>query len=232
MRILRGAGLAALCVMLAGRAVAGDVVVHAGAVFDGRSGEVLKQRSIIIHDDRIAAVEQGYVSRPGATVVDLEGYTVLPGLIDVHDHLASSAPGGVLARVTQSQADRTVMALSHAAQDLTQGFTTVRDLNSDGEAVLAVRRAIERAEFPGARILTALEALGPTGGHSDPEEGLGPGVTVPGRAFSVVDGPDEVAFQVRGHKRRGADLIKLFPGGGVLTPGDDPEAVLMSSSEL
>ena len=228
---IRAAPLA-LLLAIATPVGARDVVIHAGGVFDGREGKVQPHRSILIHDDRIVAVEDGFVTLPGAEIIDLSQDTVLPGLIETHDHLASSAPGGLLAWATQSHGDRTVMALVNARHDLEQGFTTVRDVNSDGEAVLAARRGIEQGDFPGPRIQTALEALGPSGGHSDMLAGATSGVVLPGRDYGVVDGVDAAIRQVRDHHRRGADLIKIFPSGGVLTPGDDPDALTMRPAEI
>jgi len=78
----------------------------------------------------------------------------------------------------------------------------------------------------------SLEPLGPSGGHSDPRNGIDPDWTDKNWGGSVVDGPVDVMKQVREHKRRGADLIKIMPSGGVLSIGDDPKAQLMTNEEI
>lgn len=217
---------------LACGAQARDLAIHAGHIFDGTSRALSGPGTIIVHNDRIVAIKSGFVVPDGADPIDLSDQTVLPGLIDVHDHLASAAEGGVIGQVTLTEGDLTIQALRNARAELDQGFTAVRDVNSNGNAVIAARRAIEGGAFPGPHIFTALEALGPTGGHSDPMSGIRDGVTIRGRELTVVDGVDAAILQVREHRRRGADLIKIFPSGGILTPGDNPEALMMSPAEI
>jgi imidazolonepropionase-like amidohydrolase len=81
-------------------------------------------------------------------------------------------------------------------------------------------------------MLVSLEPLGPSGGHSDPRNGIDPDWTDSRWGGSVVDGPVEAMKEVREHKRRGADVIKIMPSGGVLSIGDDPKAQLMTNEEI
>jgi imidazolonepropionase-like amidohydrolase len=78
----------------------------------------------------------------------------------------------------------------------------------------------------------SLEPLGPTAGHGDPRSGLDPALSHPGWDNGIVDSPDEARKRVREHKRRGADLIKLMPSGGIASTGDDPHAQLMTNEEM
>ena len=80
----------AVLAVIAGPAGAKDVVIHAGTLIDGASSTPRRQVSIIIKDDRIASVESGFQTPPGAEVIDLSGKTVLPGFIDAHDHISST----------------------------------------------------------------------------------------------------------------------------------------------
>ena len=87
---------AILALSAAGAAGAKDVVIHAGRLIDGVSKTERTKVSILIHDDRIVSVEPGYATPAGAEVVDLTNATVLPGLIDCHDHITSSFDKGMM----------------------------------------------------------------------------------------------------------------------------------------
>jgi imidazolonepropionase-like amidohydrolase len=78
----------------------------------------------------------------------------------------------------------------------------------------------------------ALEALGPTAGHGDPHSGLDPALDHVGWGNSIVDSPDQARLRVREHKRRGADLIKILPSGGIASSGDDPRQQIMTNEEM
>ena len=215
-------------------ASASDVVVHAGLLYDGLTATPRKNLSVVIHDDRIAAIREGFVKPAGATVIDLSSRTVLPGFIDMHVHLGSKLPSRTNATedwVTHSALDRAFDAALFARQMLEQGFTTVRDLGGSDETV-AVRNAIEAGKIPGPRLWLSLEALGPTAGHGDPHAGLDPALSHPGWEYGRVDSAIEARFRVREHKRRGASVIKLMPSGGIASTGDDPHAQLMTEDEV
>ena len=136
------------------------------------------------------------------------------------------------ARLTISPLESAIGSEANARKLLEEGFTTVRNVGSAGGLDLALKRAIERGWAVGPRILVSLEPLGPTGGHSDPRNGIDPDWTDTEWGGSVIDGPLEAMKEVREHKRRGADLIKIMPSGGVLSIGDDPRAQLMTNEEI
>ena len=215
-------------------AAATDMVVHAGLLYDGVGEAPRKNVSVVIHDDRITAIREGFVKPAGATVIDLSKRTVLPGFIDMHVHLSSKLPSRTNAledAMTHSAIDRAFDAALFARQMLEQGFTTVRDLGG-GDETVAVRNAIEAGKIAGPRIWAALEALGPTAGHGDPQAGLDPGLSHPSWEYGRVDSATEARFRVREHKRRGASVIKLMPSGGIASTGDDPRAQLMAEDEV
>src|SRR5271167_2928121 len=85
--------LCALVLFASAPATAGDLIIHAGTLIDGVAAAPRSTVSIVIHDERIVAVEPGFVSHPGAEVIDLSSATVLPGFIDCHVHIASKLPG-------------------------------------------------------------------------------------------------------------------------------------------
>ena len=116
---------------------------------------------------------------------------------------------------------------------LLEGFTTVRNMGSTGGVDLALKRDIDRGWIPGPRIVVSLEPISVTGGHSDPRNGIDPDWTNRTWGGSVADGPEEFATgQVREHRRRGAEIIKIMPSGGVLSIGDDPKVQTMTDAEI
>jgi imidazolonepropionase-like amidohydrolase len=213
-------------------ALAKDVVIHAGKLIDGVSTTTRTNVSIIIKDDRITGVQSGFVTPAGAEVVDLSKSTVLPGFIDVHDHISMGSDWTLAARFTQTDGDGVVTAALNTRRDLEMGFTAIRDVGSGPIEAVAIRRAIESGKLAGPRIWTALEALAPTGGHSDPNNGMRPDISFADRDAAIVDGAIDARIKVREHRRRGADLIKIMPSGGVGSIGDDPNHMTMTDEEM
>ncbi|MDR3511838.1 MAG: amidohydrolase family protein [Caulobacteraceae bacterium] len=219
---------------LAGPALAGDELIHAGRLIDGTNGPVRTNVSILVHDQRIVAVRDGFVDEAGAVVIDLSHDTVLPGLIDCHEHIISNDNDASNDAPTphQSDMDLAVVAASNAKAVLMAGFTSIRVVGAPGGADVALKRAINRGALEGPRIWAALEEMGPTGGHSDPANGSDVEMYDPERANFIIDSPDEAVRQVRDHRRRGGDLIKIMPSGGVGSADDDPNEQLMSDAEI
>ena len=225
----------ALCVaLIAGGARAGDVVVHAGTLIDGTSDKPRQNVSILVHDDRIAGVKDGFVTPAGAEVIDLSKATVMPGFIDVHIHVGAKLPSTTNATedwVTHSALDRVFDDATFARAMLQQGFTSARDVGGGDDSV-ALRNAIDAGKVAGPRLWVALEPLGPTAGHGDPRSGLDPDLSHPGWENGIVDTPEQARIRVREHKRRGATVIKIMPSGGIASTGDDPRQQLMTDEEM
>lgn len=233
--IIRGCAAAALMigsVLGAAPASAKDVVIHAGTLIDGISATPKQRVSIIIHDDRITGVQNGFVTPAGAEVIDLSTRTVLPGFIDTHDHISSTGSRKPLNRFVLTEGDATINAMVNARKQVETGFTTVRDLGSSQVTAPAIMRAIAARQIVGPRFWTALQALGPTGGHSDRQNGLSPNVTIDGRDGAIIDGAEDARQKVREHRRNGATVIKIMPSGGVGSIGDDPNHMVMTDAEM
>ena len=205
----------------------GREYIRAGKLLDVRSGKILADQVIVINGERIESVEpfQKASVPASARVLDLSRGFVLPGLIDAHTHifLTGEDHGRYDEQLLkESWQYRTIEAVVNARKDLDAGFTSMRDLETEGAMYsdVDVRNAINRGLVPGPRLEVATRALSVTGGY--PLEGYSPEVTVP-TGVQIVDGPDEARRAVREQIKYGADWIKVYgthhfrftPGGGM-----------------
>lgn len=153
-----------------------------------------------------------------AQVIDVNGATVMPGLIDGHVHLLSNAGEKVenihLWNVLTFTEEQTLHAAANAVKALQSGVTTVRDL-AGSRPEIAVKHVMDAHIFPGARVITA-GFVGMTAGHGD----MFCPVNIDKRIWTPADGPDECRKLVRQYARDGSDLIKICTSGGVLSVGD------------
>ena len=177
------------------------------AVLDGIGDQPLVGQTILIERERISQIGPAtdFTAEWGSDVeiLDLDGMTALPGLINCHEHLDTKhAFGSFQARVSQPAQLLTLRAFRNALIDLASGVTTVRDMASKEANSLAVRRAIDEGMVIGPRIITCGQALCITGGHGHQ------------RAWQV-DGVDEARRAARTLLRAGADLIKVMASGGM-----------------
>lgn len=233
-RVSRRLALISALLLASGTAQAQDIVIHAGHLIDGVTATLQGPSTILIRGERIVSVEAGYQTPAGASVIELRDATVLPGLIDCHVHLGQPLPGGenaVEAMVTHNEMDRAFIDASFARAMLEQGFTAARDLGG-GDDTVAVRHAIDAGLIEGPRMWTALEPLGPTGGHGDQATGMDKALSDPEWGKGLVDSPDQARLRVREHYRRGANVIKLMPSGGIASTGDNPHAQTMTDAEI
>jgi imidazolonepropionase-like amidohydrolase len=189
--------------------------IKCGRLINPGDGSVTQNAIIIVRGDRIEQVGSGLSIPTGARVVDLSAYTVLPGLIDCHTHvlLQPEDERGAPPVITKSQAFRTVQGVAAAKRDLEAGFTTMRDLDSEGAgfADVAIRDGINRGIIPGPRLLVSTYALTITGGHMN-NAGLNPDIPVPEPA-TLTDSRDAMIAEIRREVKYGADWIKLYATG-------------------
>ncbi len=167
----------------------------------------------------------------GDVVVDVTGRTLLPGLFDCHTHVMISTLD-LLRQLETPHSYLFYEAIANLRRTLDIGITTVRDA---GYADLGVKQAVADGLIAGPRLMISVRMLSQTGGHGDGWLPSGANVTdptYPGMPSGIADGPDEVRRTVREIIRAGADCIKVFTSGGVLSPRDDPRHGHFRDDEL
>jgi imidazolonepropionase-like amidohydrolase len=225
MNILAGV-LAAACGAGAS-AASTTVVVTADRMLDVLAGRMVERPAIVVVDGRIQQIlAQGAALPKDAQRIDLPGQTLLPGLVDMHVHLAADPRIDGNRYLDYTDSFWVAVGVANAKSMLEAGFTTVRNVGSADYADVGIKQAVEGGYVPGPRIVPATYALGSTGGHCDDTEGLPPSfAAVP--TPSVADSPDGYRLLVRRVHKYGAEVIKLCVTGGVLSRTD--AAALISS---
>ena len=209
-----------------------NTYLHCGKLIDTKNGKVLTNKTVVINGNKIVSVSDGFLSAENAEdfVVDLRDKTVMPGFIDMHVHIeGESNPRAYLDRFTLNEADVAFRSLKYAEATLMAGFTTVRDMGGSGVNI-ALRDAIATGEVTGPRIFTAGKAIGTTGGHADPTNGMRKDLMGdPGPREGVINSVDDAKKAVRQRYKDGSDNIKITATGGVLSVaknGQNPQFTL------
>src|SRR5438552_4771182 len=180
------------------------IAVRAGRLFDSKSGQMLTKQVVLLQGERITEVgPEAQIKIPaGAQVVDLSGATVLPGMIDTHTHMFNNPKPGM------SRETSTLIAIQNLQADLNAGFTAARDMSSHGNGYgdVDIRNAINEGRIDGPRFRVSGRGI---------VWGVGAIANTPVNplASNRVTTPEEARAAVREHVERGADWIKLFPGG-------------------
>jgi imidazolonepropionase-like amidohydrolase len=191
-------------------------VIRAGVLIDGKSDRPLRDQVIVIRGNRIESVSDTASAKipAGATTIDLSHATVLPGLIDSHTHIflqgEDPAQGGYDANILKYPlALRAARATVAARKALEQGFTTLRDVETEGAGYgdVGIKMAIEGGYIPGPRLFVATRAISTTGGYN--LEGYAPELDMP-KGAQIVDGPVEARKAAREQLDHGADWIKVY----------------------
>jgi imidazolonepropionase-like amidohydrolase len=192
------------------------ILIRAGTLIDGKSDQPRHDQAIVIRGDRIESVSDasGTKAPAGATVIDLSKSTVLPGLIDSHTHIflqgEDPAQGGYDANILkQGIALRAARATVSVRRALEQGFTTLRDVETEGAGYgdVEIKQAIEAGYIPGPGLFVATRAISTTGGY--PLEGYAPELDMP-KGAQLIDGPVEARKAAREQLDHGADWIKVY----------------------
>lgn len=195
-------------------------IIKGGWLFDG-TGNTLQDHALVIEGNRIKEIVKAaeLPAETDAEVVDAEGCTVLPGLIDCHVHICSTGVADSSREMLDPDAMIALRASQHARIMLQSGFTMVRNLGTKHAIDISVKQAIEQGYIIGPRLITSAEMITMTGGH---------GWSI-GRQ---VDGPDEARKAAREQLRAGAEVIKIMATGGVMTPGVEPGSPQLTIEEM
>lgn len=211
-----------------------SLLIQNATLVDGTGSAPISDGAVLISGNKILAAgrrnEVREQAQNGTQVIDAQGGTIVPGMINCHDHvyrktLRNPKVGGTYRDSARELTDMAPLKLillsaSNMKKELATGVTTIRDLGSGPGVSLSLRDAINSGWVPGPRILAAGQPIAMTGGHG-------------WRLARECDGPDEVRKAVREQLRAGADCIKFMATGGLASmPVEDPQTVEMTEDEL
>ena len=214
--------------------MANAIVLHNGTVIDCTGADPREGTSLLVEERLITKVAPAKGFRPprGATVIDVSGRTVLPGLSDAHVHLGSTDLGPEV-MLSQPLAVWAMKIRQIIEDALDAGFTTVRDAGGiDG----GFAQAVAEGHIRGPRILPSGAMISQTGGHGDWRQRYQAhlGETIPGLTAlpAICDGPDQVRHAAREQLRRGATQIKVMAAGGAMSPADELATTQLTVEEI
>lgn len=218
--------------VFAAEAGAATLVVRAGRLLDVNTGAYSSDQGIVIDGGRIESIGP-YVPIPGAKLIDLSAYTVLPAFTDCHAHILGNLKDySAASYLRMSSAQATIWGVHNLQGWIDHGFTTLRDAGEAdlGYGQFALRDGVANGFIAGPRIFSAGNFVSITGGHGD-ADALAPDQAL-ARRPNLADTVDEVARAVRRDLKYGADWIKLMGTGGVLDPFSDYTRQELSDEQM
>jgi imidazolonepropionase-like amidohydrolase len=216
-------------------AAAEVTLIRAGRFIDVRTGQVLENQAILVEGDRIKEVGPAarLAAPAGARVIDLSRATVLPGLVDCHEHLLGNPKDlSATAALRMTSAQKTLWGVRNLHVWLSQGFTSLRDAGETdlGYGQIALRDSVAKGLITGPRIVTAGNFISITGGHGD-ADALAADQALPRRP-NIADNVEEVGDAVHHDLKYGVDWIKLMATGGVMDPFSDFNTQELSEAQM
>jgi imidazolonepropionase-like amidohydrolase len=208
--------------------------VHAGRMIDVETGKVLVDQAIAIEGGKVVSISAWDAAAEHGQVIDWSAYTVVPGLMDMHTHVADEGPYADPATPLKSNAGRdALIGANNARKTLQAGFTTVRDVGVyRGLSDVILRDAINAGLVPGPRMVVAGAYITIDGGGGE-ITGLPAGAVVPEQfRLGVSNNEDEIRQRVNFLLDNGADFIKLIATGAVLAAGTEPGESEYTEAEI
>ena len=229
---MRKLALFLILALAASQACAATILIRPARLFDGVNPQPHEGWSVLVEGDKIAAVGPNLTAPTGSKVIDLPGETLTPGLIEGHSHIflhpynEAKWDDQVL---HETLALRTARAVVHVKKTLDAGFTTERDLGTEGAgyADVGIKQAINQGIIPGPRMLVATKANVARGAYGP--KGFEPGVKIP-QGAEEVSGPEEMTRAARDQIAAGADVIKMYADYHYL-PGE-PSRPTLTEAEM
>lgn len=214
------------------------VVLKAASMLDVRKGAIITPAVILIKDGIIEEINPKKIPQ-GVETIDLAGKMLLPGLIDMHVHLASGDTNyNASSLVMESTAYAALRSVRNAQRDLMAGFTTLRAVGQDHPSLelidVEIMKAIEAGMIDGPRLIPAGHGISITGGHYDLSmwDNFTYGVLEKGYQYGIADGADEVVKAVRYQIKHGAKWIKIVATAGILSLEGTAGSMQYSPKEL
>ena len=201
-------------------------IIKTSNLIDG-TGRQLQDMCVVIEGTTIARMEpasfaEGLQGSDEVRVMDFQGMTVMPGLIDCHVHLDLHASADVYREKDEPDAYRTLKAAANATCTLEAGFTTLRDMGARNYIDISLRRAIEEGIIRGPRLVVSGRIISMSAAGNEYYQGM----------YHEADGPAEVLKAARLQLKAGADVVKMMGTGAVMTPGEDPGAPQFNEDEI
>lgn len=221
-----------LVISLSPNTYAEQYALISDGVIDGISNDLLKNKAVIVTDSKVTSIVDLTKIPNDVIRIDLPGTTLMPGMINAHEHPLLYKDDYQSGHLQSSSAYKALLGLSNLQRLLKAGWTTIRVMG-DGDVYYAnqdIRRTIDEGVFIGPRLTGAAHYISITGGGGDinyfsPEQQ----VIADGL---IADGPDEIRKAIRKEIKYGSDWIKIMVTGAFMSVGDDPRNVAFSPEEL
>jgi imidazolonepropionase-like amidohydrolase len=203
-------------------------IIYTSNYIDVNSGLIQNNHSITVDGNLIKSIDSGFIKlEDDDFLIDLRGYTLMPGLMDMHVHFGQEYQSKSERPIKVERETSAIMASKHALTTLKAGFTTVRQVGDSGLIAISLRNLINSGQIIGPRIFTSGKSIATTGGHADPTNGKdSDSYEYPVAEDGVINGPYDAYTAVRQRYKDGADGIKLTVTGGVLSvakSGENPQ---------
>ena len=205
--------------------------IHSGNYFDVELGEYQSNKTIIIENNKIIDIKDGYIYPSNKDkLINLKDKYLFPGFMDMHVHFGQEYQSKAERPIKIERETQAILAADHAIKTLKVGFTTVRQVGDSGLVAISLRDLINSNKVVGPTIYTSGKSIATTGGHADPTNGKSiDDYDHPKPEDGVINGPYDAFKAVRQRYKDGADGIKLTVTGGVLSvakSGDNPQFTL------